>query len=447
MDRIFASGAAGSPPSYPASPSIGYPQPGNPSLAVQATKPSPWWFYMVTEEIRKVITDAGLTPDGTSTTQLSAAIQTLIANGAIKTPVRATTTANIATLGGGAPNTLDGVTLAANDRLLLKDQSTASQNGIYVVTTLGTGANGTWTRATDADGAGELIAGSLVVVQEGTTYADSVWELSTDGAITIGSTSLTFTRKDSASAGGVIQGGFKNLQASATGTGANVSVTADEVAVENASNAYQTLRAVSLTINSAGSGANGLDTGSLAINTWYSVWVIWNGTTAAGLLSLSATAPTMPGGYTHKARVGWIRTDASGNKYPLSFVQMGRRVQYKVAAGSNVAALPLMSSGAIGSTTTPTWAAIATGTFVPSTASRISGVIPNGSGTANQAMLAPNNAYGVLQSTTNPPPFVMQASGSQLAGNVFFDMALESTNIYGAMGGVNVFCNGWEDNL
>src|SRR5205085_10291477 len=65
-----------------------------------------------------------------------------------KPSVRAATTANIATLAGGAPNTLDGVTLAANDRILVKDQGTRSQNGIYVVTTLGTGANGTWTRAT-----------------------------------------------------------------------------------------------------------------------------------------------------------------------------------------------------------------------------------------------------------------------------------------------------------
>lgn len=200
MDRSFASGAAGSPPSYPGSPSIGYPTAGNPSLAVPATKPGPWWYYMINEELRAVLVAAGITPDGSNTTQLLQAIQALITSGSIKIPVRAASTANIATLAGGAPNTLDGVTLAANDRLLLKDQTTASQNGLYVVTTLGTGANGTWTRATDADGAGELIAGSLVVVQEGTAAADSIWELSTDGAISIGSTALTFTRKDITSA-------------------------------------------------------------------------------------------------------------------------------------------------------------------------------------------------------------------------------------------------------
>lgn len=196
MDRSHASGATGSPPSYPGSPSIGYPTSGNPGTATPATKPGPWWYHMMTEEIRNVLVAAGITPDGSSTTQLAAAIQAIVTNGAIKTPVRAATTTNIASLAGGAPNTLDGVSLAAADRILVKDQSTASQNGIYVVTTLGTGANGTWTRATDADGVGELIAGSLVVVAEGTTGADSIWELSTDGAITIGTTALTFSRKD-----------------------------------------------------------------------------------------------------------------------------------------------------------------------------------------------------------------------------------------------------------
>src|SRR6185312_8947224 len=70
-------------------------------------------------------------------------------NQAFKPAVRAATTANIANLAGGAPNTLDGVTLAANDRILVKDQTTGSANGIYTVTTLGSGSNGTWARAED----------------------------------------------------------------------------------------------------------------------------------------------------------------------------------------------------------------------------------------------------------------------------------------------------------
>lgn len=111
-----------------------------------------------------------------------------------KASVRAATTANIATLAGGAPNTIDGVTLAANDRVLVKDQTTTSQNGIYVVATLGTGANGTWTRATDADGATELATGSTFWVSEGTVNADVAFTLTTNGAITVGTTGLTFSQ-------------------------------------------------------------------------------------------------------------------------------------------------------------------------------------------------------------------------------------------------------------
>lgn len=201
MDRTFASGAAGIPPSAPASPSSGYPTAGNPGTGTPATKPGPWWFYMMTEEVRSVIVAAGLTPDYTNVGQLAQAIQQLISIGGIKMPVRAATTSNIAALAGGAPNTLDGVAIVANDRILVKDQTTGSQNGIYVVTTVGTGSNGTWSRAGDSDGAGELFSGLLVVVAEGTSQADSVWELATDGAITIGTTSLSFARKDSSAQG------------------------------------------------------------------------------------------------------------------------------------------------------------------------------------------------------------------------------------------------------
>lgn len=447
MDRAFSSGASGTPPTAPGSPSTGYATSGNPGTATPATKPGAWWYHMVTEELRKLIVDAGLTPDFTNTSQVSQAVQAMIAAGAAndyKASVRAATIGSTITLAGGAPNTLDGVTLATNDRILVKDQTTGSQNGIYYVSTLGTGANGTWTRATDADQAGELTSGAIVAVEEGSTNADSQWMLTTDGTITIGTTSLTFVRKDASAIGGSIQGGFKNLQASSTGLSAGVSVTADEIAVENASNIYQTLRNVNLTIAGTSSGvANGLDTGALAINTWYSVWVIWNGTTAAGLLSLSTNAPTLPSGYTHKARVGWVRTDGTANKYPLAFKQIGRNIQYVVAAGSNMAALPIMASGVLGNISGPTWVAAATGAYAPPTAFAFDGVVaPASNGTA---MVAPNNQYGVYSSTTNPPPVVISANGFC---NAKFRMILETANLYLALGsGGFLAAAGWEDNI
>ncbi len=77
MDRTFESGAAGSPPSAPASPSSGYPTAGNPSLGVPATKPGPWWYHMMTEELRAVIVAAGLTPGHTNLNQLLDALTLL----------------------------------------------------------------------------------------------------------------------------------------------------------------------------------------------------------------------------------------------------------------------------------------------------------------------------------------------------------------------------------
>lgn len=123
----------------------------------------------------------------------------LVASGyTAKTTVRAATTASIATLGGGAPNTLDGVTLAANDRILVKDQGTGSQNGIYVVTTLGTGSNGTWTRATDYDTSAEVNPGLFVFVSEGTANGNNGYTLTTDAPITLGTTALVFTQTSGA---------------------------------------------------------------------------------------------------------------------------------------------------------------------------------------------------------------------------------------------------------
>lgn len=83
MDRVFESGAIGSAPSAPASPSSGYPTAGNPSTATPATKPGPYWFHQVTEELRAVIAGAGITPSHTDLGQLKEAIDALILKGGL----------------------------------------------------------------------------------------------------------------------------------------------------------------------------------------------------------------------------------------------------------------------------------------------------------------------------------------------------------------------------
>jgi hypothetical protein len=110
-----------------------------------------------------------------------------------KQAVRVVSTANI-TLGGGAPNSVDGVNLSQNDRVLVTGQSNKAQNGIYYVTTVGSGSNGTWARSVDANTTGEVLAGMIVMVTEGGQYADTQWKLLTDDPIVIGTTELTFAQ-------------------------------------------------------------------------------------------------------------------------------------------------------------------------------------------------------------------------------------------------------------
>lgn len=109
--------------------------------------------------------------------------------------VRVASTAAV-TLATGVENgdTIDGVTLATGDRVLLKNQSSGSENGIWVVA-----ASGAPTRATDADSSDELVNIS-VWVSEGTTNADTLWTCTTNAPITVNTTALTFT---SISVGGV----------------------------------------------------------------------------------------------------------------------------------------------------------------------------------------------------------------------------------------------------
>ena len=86
-----------------------------------------------------------------------------------KQAVRAITVTNV-TLAGGAPTPVDGVNLSAGDRVLVTGQSTGSQNGLYQVETVGSGSNGTWVRTTDGNTTGEIEAGMIVMVTEGTVY-------------------------------------------------------------------------------------------------------------------------------------------------------------------------------------------------------------------------------------------------------------------------------------
>lgn len=240
---------------------------------------------------------------------------------------------------------------------------------------------------------------------------------------------------------------FSNLKSSATGLSSIVLITADEIMLQAAASVYLTVRAVNLSLNLAGSGANGIDTGTSAANTWYYLYVISNGTTTAALASLSSTAPTMPGGYTYKARVGSIRTDGTANKFPLSFSQAGRRIQWKLGPGSNLVALPSLAVGIQGSPTTPTWVSVSVSSATPPTATTIFVNAHMGS-LGKGIIVAPNSNYGSYMSTTATPPIAISAS-TNMNMCASASMALESANIFYASDDTagSAVCNGYEDSL
>ncbi|EUB74468.1 Protein of unknown function DUF3751, tail fiber protein [Pseudomonas sp. GM41(2012)] len=100
-----------------------------------------------------------------------------------KHSVRAATTAPVVLSG---LQTIDGVALVAGDRVLVKNQAVAKDNGLYVV------AAAVWARSADADSSLEVTPGLFVHVERGTTNGDSIWQLVTDAPIVLGVTDLLF---------------------------------------------------------------------------------------------------------------------------------------------------------------------------------------------------------------------------------------------------------------
>ena len=145
----------------------------------------------------------------------------------VKDSVRAASTANVdlATLDAG--QALDGVTLAQNDRVLIKNQSTASQNGIYIINADGNAA----TRSTDME-AGDQAAGIFLFVEEGTVNADNGYVCTTnDASDTVGTHDLAFVQFSGA--GQIIAG------AALTKSGNTLDVAVDDTTIEVSSDALR----------------------------------------------------------------------------------------------------------------------------------------------------------------------------------------------------------------
>ena len=141
----------------------------------------------------------------------------------VKASVRVATTGDIVLSG---EQTIDAIAVVSGDRVLVKNQVTASQNGIYVV------AIGAWTRSLDADTSAEVTSGMFTFVEQGTVNISSGWILTTPNPITLDTTALTFTQFSGA--GQVVAGNglTKTGNTLDVGAGDGIQADADSVTVK-----------------------------------------------------------------------------------------------------------------------------------------------------------------------------------------------------------------------
>ena len=166
-----------------------------------------------------------------------------VANGLdVKASAKYASTANIAgtysngagtiTAGSNGALSIDGATPTAGDRILLKDQTTATQNGLYTVTTVGSGSAAyVLTRTPDADAASEITGGAFVFVEAGTANADNGYVFTHNGTPTLGTTDITVEQFSGA---GQISAG-----AALTKSGNTLNVAVDDTTIEVSSDELQ----------------------------------------------------------------------------------------------------------------------------------------------------------------------------------------------------------------
>ena len=169
-----------------------------------------------------------------------------VANGLdVKASVKYASTANIAgtynngagtiTAGSNGALSIDGATPSVDDRILLKDQTTATQNGLYKVTTVGSGSAAyVLTRTPDADAASEITGGAFVFVEAGTANADNGYVFTHNGTPTLGTTNITveqFSGAGQISAGDGLTKSGNTLNVAVDDT--TLAISSDEIVIKS----------------------------------------------------------------------------------------------------------------------------------------------------------------------------------------------------------------------
>jgi hypothetical protein len=145
-----------------------------------------------------------------------------------------TTSTLILTAGTPGTTTIDGQVVVDGDRIQVKDQTAAAENGLYVVSGDAFGVVTVLTRTSDFDTSGLMISGSLVAVQEGTVNFDSLWMMTQDAAITVGTTAITW--RDITGGAGFVENTDNSIFSSGAGGSLSSGGTFNFLALDGAGN-------------------------------------------------------------------------------------------------------------------------------------------------------------------------------------------------------------------
>ena len=207
--------------------------------------------------------------------------------------------ATLTNAGTQAAITIDGIALSSGDRVLIKDQASGAQNGVYTVTTVGTiSTNWVLTRATDFDNSPgtEVSPGTFFFVENGNTQADNGYVVSNNAAITIGTTAITFSQFSGA---GQITAGDGLTKSGNTlnvvGTAGRISISADAVDIDSTYVGQTTITTLGTVATGTwqGSVVAGAYGGTGVANTGKTITIGGNFThTGAHTLGLTTTANT-----------------------------------------------------------------------------------------------------------------------------------------------------------
>lgn len=219
-----------------------------------------------------------------------------------KDSVRVSTTGSNITLTGGAPNVLDGVNLALNDGILVKDQANTAENGIYRVTTLGTGSNGTWTRRSDFNDYRQITPGSMLFTEDGTINGNTFYYIRGGiGNVVVDTTGLSFANLSATFGTG--GSGYGNTQVGQYLPTHGGNIAASNININGASSTLFTMTSSSVT---GGLRANLITTGS--------------GSSSQPLIVFSRTSTSTTG---FNGGLAWIKTLTDGSTTTSSITVIG----------------------------------------------------------------------------------------------------------------------------